>query len=187
MALYADGVAIADVYDVMSTEEGIDRAFAKLDDIKDHAVFWSAGAKPLDLVGSGEVSMSLAYNGRIGGAILSEGADFHVVWDGQVLEEEWLVMLKGTQNYAEALHFMVHASTTEQQAGQAKWINYGPMRKSAIPVLEANEPFFHTGVDIMPHMPNTPALMENTIVADPTWWADNGEEVALRYTAWMAN
>jgi putative spermidine/putrescine transport system substrate-binding protein len=187
MALYADGVAIADVYDVMSTEEGIDRAFAKLDSIKDHAVFWSAGAKPLDLVGSGEVSMSLAYNGRIGGAILSEGADFHVVWDGQVLEEEWLVMLKGSQNYAEALHFMIHASTTEQQAGQAKWINYGPMRKSAIPVLEANEPFFHTGVDIMPHMPNTPALMENTIVADPTWWADNGEEVALRYTAWMAN
>ena len=61
------------------------------------------------------------------------------------------------------------------------------MRKSAIPVLEANEPFFHTGFDIMPHMPNTPALMENTIVADPTWLADNGEEVALRYTAWMAN
>jgi len=39
----------------------------------------------------------------------------------------------------------------------------------------------------MPHMPNTPALMENTIVADPVWWADNGEAVADRYSAWMAN
>jgi len=54
MALYADGVAIPDIYDVLSTQEGQDRAFNKLDSIKDHVVFWSAGAKPLDLVNSGE-------------------------------------------------------------------------------------------------------------------------------------
>ena len=131
--------------------------------------------------------MSTAWNGRLFNAIVAEGSPIKMVWDGQVLEEEWIVMLKGSPNYAEALHFMVHATTTEQQAGQAKWINYGPMRKSAIPLLEANEPFFHTGVDIMPHMPNTPALLENTIVADPVWWADNGEAVADRYSAWMAN
>jgi putative spermidine/putrescine transport system substrate-binding protein len=186
MALMADGVAIADIYDVMSTDEGIDRAFAKLDTIKDAAVFWSSGAKPLELVSSGEVAMSLAYNGRIGGAILSEGADFVVVWDGQVLEEEWLVMIKGTPNYAEALHFLIHASTAEQQAGQAHYINYGPMRASAISILEEGEPWFHTGATIMEHMPNTPALMENTIVADPVWWADQGSAVADRFAAWMA-
>ena len=61
------------------------------------------------------------------------------------------------------------------------------MRKSAIPLLEANEPFFHTGVDIMPHMPNTPELMANTIVADPVWWADNGAEVNERFGAWKGN
>ena len=48
MALLADGVAIKDVYKVMSTDEGIDRAFKMLDKIKDHAVFWSSGAKPLE-------------------------------------------------------------------------------------------------------------------------------------------
>ena len=71
MALVADGVKASKVYDVMSTPEGIDRAFAKLDTIKDHVVFWSAGSKPLELVASGEVVMSLAYNGRIGASILS--------------------------------------------------------------------------------------------------------------------
>ena len=76
MALMADGVAPGDVYDTLSTPEGVDRAFAKLDTIKDHVVFWSAGAEPLELVKSGEVSMSLAYNGRIGAAVLSEGAPF---------------------------------------------------------------------------------------------------------------
>ena len=130
MALMADGVPPANVYKVMSSKAGIDRAFAKLDTIKDHVVFWSSGSKPLELVTSGEVSMALAYNGRVGAAILSENAPFVPIWDGQVLEEEWLVMTKGTENYDEALRFLVHASAPAQQAGQAKWINYGPMRKS---------------------------------------------------------
>ena len=32
------------------TPEGIDRAFARLDTIKDHAVFWSSGVEPIELV-----------------------------------------------------------------------------------------------------------------------------------------
>jgi len=93
MALVADGVKGSKVYEVMSTPEGIDRAFAKLDTIKDHVVFWSAGSKPLELVSSGEVVMALAYNGRIGAAILSEGKDFEYIWDATVLEQEYLVAI----------------------------------------------------------------------------------------------
>ena len=119
MALYASGVAIPDIYDVLSTQEGQDMVFAKLDTIKDDVVFWSSGAAPLELVSSGEVSMSLAYNGRIGGAILAEGADFVPVWDGQVLEEEWLVLMNGAPNRAQAIHFLIHASSTASQAEQA--------------------------------------------------------------------
>ena len=185
MALMADGVAAKDVNKVMESPGGIDRAFAKLDTIKDHVVFWSSGAKPLELVSSGEVSMALAYNGRVGAAILSENAPFVPIWDGQVLEEEWLVMVKGTPNYDEALRFLVHASAPAQQAGQAKWINYGPMRKSGMAILQANEPFFHTGANIMPHMPNTDEHMKGGVYANPDWWADNGASISERYKAWM--
>ena len=118
MALVADGVKASKVYDVMSTEAGIDRAFAKLDTIKDHVVFWSAGSKPLELVSSGEVVMSLAYNGRIGAAILSEGKNFEYIWDATVLEQEYLVAIKGG-NEAEALEFMAHASSAVSNAEQA--------------------------------------------------------------------
>ena len=185
MALMADGVAAADVYKVMDTAGGIDRAFSKLDTIKDHAVFWSSGSKPLELVSSGEVSMALAYNGRIGAAVLSEGAKFVTNWDGQVLEEEWLVMLKGTKKKKEAREFMVHASAPAQQAGQAKWINYGPMRKSALAIIQAGEPWFNTGVNIMEHMPNAGEAMNNAVFADPEWWADNGDSISERFKAWM--
>jgi putative spermidine/putrescine transport system substrate-binding protein len=189
MALVADGVDPKEVYEVMSTPDGLDRAFAKLDTIKDQVVFWSAGAKPLEFVKSGEVAMATAYNGRIGAAVLTEGEPFQIIWDGQVLEEEWLAMVKGTKNYDEALEFMIHASAPEQQAGQAKWINYGPMRKSAFKIIQAGEPWYNApggNVNIMPHMPNRDEVMARTVVADPEWWADNGDEIKERYTAWMA-
>ena len=185
MALAADGVAIKDIYKVMSTEAGIDRAFEMLDKIKDHAVFWSSGAKPLELVKSGEVAMSTAYNGRIGAAVLSEGEKFVTVWDAQVLEEEWIVMVKGAPNRDEALDFMIHASAPEQQAGQAKYINYGPMRASAFDIMKAGEPWFHNGKNIMEHMPNRPEVMARTIIANPEWWADYGDSIGERFTAWM--
>ena len=185
MALLADGVAVTEVYDVMSTDEGIDRAFKMLDKIKDDVVFWSSGAKPLELVKSGEVSMSIAYNGRIGAAVLSEGEKFVTVWDGQVLEEEWLVMMKGAPNKKEAMEFLIHATAPEQQAGQAKYINYGPMRASAFDIMSAGEPWFHNGKTIMEHMPNRPEVMARSVVANPDWWADYGDSISERYTAWM--
>ena len=171
MALLADGVGVKEIYDVMSTDAGIDRAFKMLDKIKDDSVFWSSGAKPLELVKSGEVAMSLAYNGRIGAAVLSEGEKFVTVWDGQV---------------PEAKKFLIHASAPAQQAGQAKFINYGPMRKSAFDIIAAGEPWFHNGKNIMEHMPNRPEVMKRSVVANPEWWADYGDSVGERYTAWMA-
>jgi putative spermidine/putrescine transport system substrate-binding protein len=190
MALMADGVAPGDVYKTLSTKAGQDRAFAKLDTIKDHVVFWSAGAEPLELVKSGEVAMSLAYNGRIGAAVLSENAPFVTNWDGQVLEEEWLVLLKGSPNRDEALKFLIHASAPEQQAGQAKWITYAPMRKSGIDIIANSEnsgkPWFNTGVNILPLMPNaSEATSQKHLYADPVWWADNGDSISERFKAWM--
>ena len=62
MALMADGVAAKDVYKVMDSSGGID-PLCKTRYNHDH-VFLVTGAKPLELVSSGEVSMALAYNGR---------------------------------------------------------------------------------------------------------------------------
>jgi len=185
IALYADGVPIDEIYDVLATREGQDRAFAKLDTIKDHVVFWSAGAHPLELVKSGEATMGLAYNGRTGAAILTEGQTFEIVWDGQVLEQEYMVIVQGTKNYEEALEFLIFATAPEQLAGQARYINYGPMRASALDIIAANEPWFHNGENVMPHMPNREEVMPKTIVADPFWWADFGSALTERYTAWM--
>lgn len=187
MALVADGVEIKDVYKVMSTSAGIDRAFSKLDSIKDHTEIWYSGEMPIEMVKSGEVVMSVAFNGRIGAAILSKDEKFVAVWDGQVLEEEWLVLLRGAPNKDEAREFLVHASSPAQQAALTKYINYGPMRASAFDIIRNGEPWFHNGKDIMKHMPNRPEVMPRTIVANPEWWADYGSSVDERYAAWISS
>ena len=71
MALMADGVPAAEVYDMLETDEGVDRAFAKLDTIKADVVWWEAGAQPPQLLADGEVAMTTAYNGRIFNAAVS--------------------------------------------------------------------------------------------------------------------
>ena len=187
MALVADGVAAGDVYGVLETAEGIDRAFAKLDTIKDHIIHWSAGSKPLELVKSGEVVMSLAYNGRIGAANMSEGENFEYIWEGQVIEQEYICLMNGAPNRDAAIDFMIHASSSESQAEQAKYITYGPMRASGIDIIAAGEPWFHTGVSVLDQMPNTPDKIAISVIGDPTWWADNGSEISERYGAWMGN
>lgn len=185
MALVADGVPVDDVYDVLNTQAGLDRAFAKLDKLESQIVFWSSGAEPQELVASGAVTMSTAYNGRVSEAILSGRADFRIIWDGQVLEEEWFVIVNGSPNRDAALEFLRIATSPEAQAEQARWIPYGPMRRSALAIIAENEPWFHSGKEVMLHMPDRAEVMARTVIADPDWWAENGERIGARYQAWM--
>ena len=64
-ALLCDGVAKEDLYDVLSTTRGVERALAKLDTIKDDVIWWSAGAETPQLLADGEVVMGSTYNGRL--------------------------------------------------------------------------------------------------------------------------
>ena len=63
------------------------------------------------------------------------------------------------------LEFMAHASTSESLAEQAKYIPYGPMRKSSIGVIKKGEPWFIKeggNIDIMPHMPTHPKVLKKS-------------------------
>ena len=85
-ALMGDGVPAEEVYAVLDTRAGVERAFRKLDTIKDEVVWWETGAQPPQMLADGEVLMSTAYNGRIFNAQVLEEQSFVIVWDGQVLD-----------------------------------------------------------------------------------------------------
>ena len=183
MALMADGVPAADVYATLETDEGVDRAFAKLDTIKDSVVWWEAGAQPPQLLADGEVIMTTAYNGRIFNAAAGEGKPFEVVWDGQIMDFDLWVMPKGAPNKDAALDFLAYSTDTQRLADQASWISYGPARKSSGPLVG----LYNDGkTEMGPHMPTAEANLANALVNNFEFWADNQDELNERFNAWLA-
>lgn len=173
-ALIADGVAPAEVYDVLSTEEGVDRAFAKLDTIKPRIVWWENAATPPKLLAEGEVAMTQTYNGRIQDAI-DNGADQAILWDAQVRDIELWGIPKGSRNKEQALDFITFATRSGRMAEQSRNIAYGPARKSALAMLSD---------DVTAKLPTAEANSRNAIWSNQTWWAENQARLNARFNAW---
>ncbi|MDJ0949111.1 MAG: ABC transporter substrate-binding protein [Alphaproteobacteria bacterium] len=182
-ALMADGVPANKVYETLETDEGRDRAFKKLDSIKDSIVWWEAGAQPPQLLADGEVAITSAYNGRIFNAQVSENKPFVIIWDGQVWDIDLWGIPKGTKNKKAVLEFIKFSTDTQRLADQAKYISYGPARKSSAPLVGKHA---ETGIDMKPHMPTTPANFETALQNSFEFWADNQDELNERFSAWLA-
>ncbi|WP_439560825.1 ABC transporter substrate-binding protein [Roseinatronobacter sp.] len=181
-ALYADGVAPEDIYDVLSTPEGVDRAFAKLDTIKDHIIFWTEGAQAPQLLADGEVAFATGYNGRMFDAIEVEGMDAAIIWDGQVVEwDGWVVPADGP-NEELVMEYLYFATDTQRLADQAKFISYGPARASSAELVGEHADL---GIDMAPHMPTNPDNYFAPIVLDNDFWVDYGDELRERFANWM--
>lgn len=180
-ALLADGVPASDVYKVLETKEGVDRAFAKLDTIKSSVVWWEAGSQPPQLLADGEVVMTSAYSSRIFNAINDEKQPFVIVWDGQVWDRDVWMIPRGTKNREAATKFVNFVSETAQQAAITNFSSYGPVRKSAIALIGKNE---KTGADMKEFVPT--AHLENAIESDSAFWSTYRDELFARFNSWLA-
>lgn len=184
MALMADGVPASEVYALLETKQGQDRAFAKLDTIKADAVFWEAGAQPPQLLADGEVVMTMAWNGRIFNAAVAEGKPFAIMWDGQVFEWEGWVIPKGAPNPEAAMDFVRFSTSTEPLSDAAEWISYGPPRKSSAPLVGTFKGDGKT--EMAPHLPTSPENLTNALPSSLDFWADRDTELNERFNAWLA-
>ena len=182
-ALIADGVPADQVYDVLSTPEGVDRAFAKLDTIKDEVVWWVKGAVPTQLLADGEVVMASAYNGRLFSAIEEEKQPIAMMWEWQVFDLDGWVIPKGGKNEEEVKKFLRFATDTQRLADQAKYISYGPTRKSSGPLVGKHA---ELGIEMAPHMPTNEENAKKTLLFNYEWWADHRAELDERFQAWLA-
>jgi len=177
-ALMGDGVPFEEIYDVLATEEGIERAFAKLESIKDSLIFWEAGAQPPQLLASGEVVMTSAYNGRVTAANQSEGKNFRIGWGaGFVYQIDSWVILANSDKQAEALEFIAFASDPENQKNLPPFIPYGPTHKDAAALVDPA---------VQPDIPTAPQNLESGLFFDDGFWVDNVERLNERFTAWAA-
>ena len=184
-ALLCDGVAKEDVYDVLATPEGQEQALAKLDTIKDNVIWWSAGADTPQLLADGEIVMGSTYNGRLFSVIEEQGQPVAMMWDAQVFDLDGWIIPEGlpADRLARVKDFVRFATDTQRLADQAKYISYGPARKSSAPLVGKHA---ELGIDMAPHMPTDPANSKNTFLQNYSWWADYRDDIDAKFQAWLA-
>jgi len=184
-ALLCDGVPKDQVYEVLSTPEGVDRALAKLDTIKDNVIWWSAGAETPQLLADGEVVMGSTYNGRLFSVIEEQKQPVAMLWDAQVFDIDGWIIPTGLspERLKAAKDYIYFATDTQRLADQAKWISYGPARKSSAPLVGKHA---ELGIEMAPYMPTDPANAKNTFLYNYDWWADNRDDVDAKFQAWLA-
>jgi putative spermidine/putrescine transport system substrate-binding protein len=175
-ALMADGVKPAEVYKELATKAGVDRAFKKLDQIKPHIQWWEAGAQPPQLLASGDVVMSSAYNGRIAAA-QKEGKNLKVVWNGSIFDVDSWAIPKGSPNKADAYKFIAFASKPENQKVYSAEIPYGPTHRLAVAMIDKG---------IAAGLPTHPDNLKGAIPSSTQFWVDHSEDLEQRFNAWAA-
>lgn len=184
-ALLCDGVAKDKIYDVLATPEGQDRALAKLDTIKDHVIWWSAGADTPQLLADGEVVMGSTYNGRLFSMIEEQNQPVAMMWDAQVFDlDGWIIPAGLPQDRLEqVLDYIYFATDTQRLADQAKYISYGPARQSSAPLVSTHA---ELGIEMAPHMPTDPENAKNTFLNNYVFWADYRDDIDAKWQAWLA-
>lgn len=184
-ALLCDGVPYEEVYDVLETEEGQERAFAKLDTIKDETIWWSAGAETPQLLADGEIFMGSTFNGRLFSLIAEQDQPVGMAWDWQMFDLDGWVIPAGLpeDRQARVMDYLMFATDTQRLADQAKYISYGPARESSAPLVGQHATL---GIDMAPHMPTDPNNAENTFVNNYEWWADYRDDLDAKFQAWLA-
>jgi putative spermidine/putrescine transport system substrate-binding protein len=181
-ALICDGVDPSNVYDVLGTPEGVDRALAKLDTIKDSVVWWTKGAQTPQLLADGEVVIGSTYNGRLFSVIEEEKQPVAMLWDWQVFDLDGWVVPTGTKNKEAVMEYLRFATDTQRLADQAKYISYGPARKSSAPLVGKHATL---GIEMAPHMPTDPNNAKTTLLYNYEFWADNRDDIDERFQAWL--
>ena len=177
-ALMADGVPVDQVYQVLSTDSGVNRAFKVLDRIKKNIVWWEDDPlQPLKLLNNRKVVMTLAYSGGILDAIKKRNENLAIIWDGQIRDIVVWVIPKGTAKLKEALDFIVFASDPKRMAAHANYIAYAPVRKSAMAFVDES---------VRKYLPTAKENAGNVLRIDYKWWITNKKaiEIKARFAQW---
>ena len=178
-ALMGDGVPVGEVYAVLRTPEGIDRAFAKLDTIKKDILLWSSGAEFLSRLASGEYTMTYGWNGRIATANISDSKNFRIAWEaGYTYVTDQLVIVKGSPNAAQAMEFIkfIHDNPA-QQAEYAKRTFYSSTSHASLD---------HLPDEVKSNLPLIPERIQYGVPIDDEFWVEHLDTLTERFNQWMA-
>jgi putative spermidine/putrescine transport system substrate-binding protein len=181
-ALVCDGVPAEQIYEVLDSDEGVERALRRLSAIKHEIIWWTGGEEPATLLADGDVVFASAYNGRLFALVTAKNPRVAMLWDRQVFDFDGWIIPKGAPNLDAALSFIRFATDTQRLADQASYIPYGPARRSSTLAVGKHADF---GIDMKPHMPTQADNARTTLIYNYDWWAAHRDRVDARFQEWL--
>ena len=130
-ALMADGVAKSEIYNVLSTKEGLERAWTKLAEIVPHVTVWyRGGSQSAQILRDGEVDVVHMGHNRVE-SVANSGVDVSYTFQDGTMDVDCLLVPKGAPNYANAMKLINSVLSASSQATLAKTMPLGPVNKYA--------------------------------------------------------
>ena len=176
VALMADGVPPGEVYRLLRTEPGVERAFRRLEQLRPYIVWWQDEIEAARLLATGEVLMTTAPAAAIAEAIRTDGRAFALQWSGALTGVAALAIVRGTPNPAAAARLLAFAAEPRHQAALATLSALGPLARGA---LEAMTP------EAIALLSSAPAAQAASLPADEAFWRDNVAKLTQRFDAWL--
>jgi putative spermidine/putrescine transport system substrate-binding protein len=171
-ALLADGVSKDQLYPL-----DVERAFAKLDTIKDDIVWWTDGDRSVKLIESGDCDMGIVWSGRAFNAVTKDQAPLAITWNGALYSDAYWAIPKGAPN---------------AQAGRAMLTVWLQDKEAYLELVEAipyTTPFKPGTVEypssLKPWLPADENLENAILEDDEGYYAKNVEELNKQFTAWV--
>ena len=140
-------------------------------------MWYTASPQAPQLLADGEVIMTSVFNGRIHNAIVNEGADFKIVWHGQIWAPGAWVLPKGSPNAELAHEWVKFATSPESQARMGNLYPYGPTRRSAQALVDPK---------LAMNLPTSPQNFKHALRRNDIFWAEHIDELNERFAAWLA-
>ena len=183
MALLADGVGPHDVYRMLTTRQGVDRALAKLGSLRPALVWTSSSAESVAMLNDGRVACATALDGDVYEAA-QHGNGVGVIWDRELYELDVFAVPRGNPKKTRAMEFVRFATSSQALAGVADWVPYGPARRSSLSFVAKNP---ELGTEMAPFLPTARAHFVNAFPVDDAWWLRHGAAIEARWQAWLAS
>jgi putative spermidine/putrescine transport system substrate-binding protein len=174
-ALGAAGVPMAEVYDYMR-KNGTDPVFASLNKIKPHVdIWWTGGAQTSQLLSNKEVDICPTWNGRAQAAI-DGGAPVAISWTQGLYSYEGLAILQGGPNVEACREFVKFCAQGQNQANYTPHLRYGPPNPTAYKFIDEATAKM---------LPTAPQNLEQMVLIDNEFWAENMESGIEKFNAWV--
>ena len=177
-ALMADGVAPADVYKTLSTTDGLDRAFRKLDQIKPYIQWWSTEAEAARILASGDVLMTSAPSGPVATMAAKEHKNFGLQFTASLFELESWVIMKGSTSTRMAQQFLYFTGMPAIELRLLQHSGDGGLAKG----LNDGLPPEFAAVS-----PSAPVNLAAGLRIDAAFWRDNLPKLRQRFDAWQGH